>query len=124
VLLTVPVCYLADAAAYGIKLLVDRPRPGLDPLVRLPTDPSFPSGHAATSFAGATMLSFFAPRYRVLFFLLAAGIACSRVYVGVHWPFDVLAGAALGAGLALAVLTSLRRRGRFPRRSPRAPQRG
>jgi undecaprenyl-diphosphatase len=118
VLLTVPVCYLADATAYGIKLLVDRRRPGLDPLVHLPTDPGFPSGHAATSFAGATMLSAFAPRYRAVFFLLAAGIAFSRVYVGVHWPLDVLAGAALGAALASAALTSLRRRGRFPRRSP------
>jgi undecaprenyl-diphosphatase len=123
-LVTVPVCYLADVTAYAIKLLVDRPRPGLDPLVRLPTDPAFPSGHAATSFAGATMLSAFAPRYRVVFFLLAAGIAFSRVYVGVHWPFDVLAGAALGTALALAALTFLRRRGRFPRRSPRAPRRG
>jgi undecaprenyl-diphosphatase len=124
VLTTVPVCFLADLLAYGIKLAVDRPRPGLDPLVRLPTDPSFPSGHAATSFAGATMLSAFAPRYRVVFLLLAAGIAFSRVYVGVHWPFDVLAGAALGAALGYAALTFLRWRGRFPPRSPRAPRRG
>jgi undecaprenyl-diphosphatase len=124
VLTTVLVCYLADAVAYGIKLAVDRPRPGLEPLVKLPTDPSFPSGHAATSFAGAIMLSAFAPRYRYLFFLLAAGIAFSRVYVGVHWPFDVLAGAALGAALGYAAITSLRWRGRFPPRSPRATRRG
>jgi undecaprenyl-diphosphatase len=114
------VCYLADVGAYGIKLLVDRPRPGLDPLVRLPTDPSFPSGHAATSFAGATMLSAFAPRYRWVFFTLATLIAFSRIYVGVHWPIDVVAGAVLGAALATAALTSLRLRGRDPRRSPPA----
>jgi undecaprenyl-diphosphatase len=117
------VCYLADVLAYGIKLAVGRPRPGLDPLVRLPTDPSFPSGHAATSFAGATMLAAFAPRYRIVFFVLAAGIAFSRVYVGVHWPFDVLAGSLLGAGLGYAGITFLRWRGRLPRRSPRAQRR-
>jgi undecaprenyl-diphosphatase len=124
VLTTVLVCYLADILAYAIKLGVDRPRPGLEPLVRLPTDPSFPSGHAATSFAGATMLSAFAPRYRLVFFVLAAGIAFSRVYVGVHWPIDVLAGAALGAALGYGMLTFLRWRGRFPPRSQRAPRRG
>ncbi len=121
ILLTIPVCYLADVTAYAIKLLVDRPRPGLDPLVRLPTDPSFPSGHAATSFAGATMLSAFAPRYWPAFYLLAVGIAFSRIYVGVHWPLDVLAGAALGAALAAAAITSLRWRGLSLRRSPRVP---
>jgi undecaprenyl-diphosphatase len=124
VLTTVVVCYLADVLAYAIKLGVDRPRPGLEPLVRLPTDPSFPSGHAATSFAGATMLSAFAPRYRVVFFTLATAIAFSRIYVGVHWPFDVVAGAALGAALGYAAVTSLRWRARLPPRSPRPTRRG
>jgi undecaprenyl-diphosphatase len=114
---TLPVVWAADLAAYGLKLLVDRPRPHLHPLVQVPADPSFPSGHAATSFAGATMLAGFAPRLAPWLYLLAAAIAFSRIYVGVHWPLDVLAGAALGTLLALAVSASLRRRARSPRRS-------
>jgi undecaprenyl-diphosphatase len=117
-LLTALAVWAADATAYGIKLAVDRPRPHFDPLVRLPSDPSFPSGHAATSFAGATMLAAYAPRLAPLLYLLAAAIAFSRVYVGVHYPLDVLAGAALGTAVGWAGITSLPRLGRFPRRSP------
>lgn len=123
VLLTLPVVWASDGVAYAIKLAVGRARPHLDPLLAVPHDPSFPSGHATTSFAGAAMLSAFAPRASPLLYLLAAAIGFSRIYVGVHWPLDVLAGAALGTLLALAALTSLRRRGRFPRR-PRAAPRG
>jgi membrane-associated phospholipid phosphatase len=107
----------ADLLAYGIKAAVDRERPSAvyaepDPLVRAPHDHSFPSGHAATSFACATTLMFFAPRLAPAFFLLAAAIAWSRVYVGVHYPLDVLGGAALGVVVAIALrmlLGALRR---------------
>jgi undecaprenyl-diphosphatase len=107
----------ADLLAYGIKAAVDRERPSAvyaepDPLVRAPHDHSFPSGHAATSFACATTLTFFAPRLAPAFFLLAAAIAWSRVYVGVHYPLDVLGGAALGVVVAIALrmlLGALRR---------------
>jgi len=78
------------------------------------------ASYSATSFAGATVLSLFAPRLAPALYLLAASIAFSRIYVGVHWPLDVLGGAVLGTLLALAVSASLRRRGRFPRRSRRA----
>ena len=64
---------------------------------------SFPSGHATVAFACATVLALAVPRLRVPFFVLAALIAFSRVYVGVHYPFDVLAGAVLGVGLATAL---------------------
>lgn len=123
VLWTLPVVWGADGIAYGIKLAVGRARPHLEPLLAVPHDPSFPSGHTTTSFAGATMLSALAPRAWPLFYLLAAAIGFSRIYVGVHWPLDVLGGAVLGTLLATLALTSLRRLGRFPRRPRAAPRR-
>lgn len=90
------------AGTYGantaLKLLVRRRRPelvGLPPLTGTPTRLSFPSAHAATSFAGARLYSRLglpaAPLYG-----LAGALALSRLYLGVHYPSDVLAGAALG----------------------------
>jgi membrane-associated phospholipid phosphatase len=88
-----------------VKLLVRRPRPqlpGLPPLTSTPTQLSFPSAHACTSFAGARLYARLglpvAPLYA-----LAVGLACSRLYLGVHYPSDVLAGAALGSSLAAVV---------------------
>jgi undecaprenyl-diphosphatase len=106
--LTVVAVALADWSATGIKALVDRPRPPLrypEPktLVPVPHDASFPSGHAATSFAAATMLSLAFPRFAPALLLLAAAVAFSRVYVGVHYPLDVIGGAALGALIAIAL---------------------
>jgi undecaprenyl-diphosphatase len=111
------IAYFASAAASdALKVAVDRARPVDDPLVREPTSHSFPSGHAATSFACAATLAPFAPRYaRPVLYLLAAAIAYSRVYVGVHYPLDVLGGAALG----LLVATALRRLPAGLRRSRR-----
>jgi undecaprenyl-diphosphatase len=123
-LLTAIAVWAADATAYGLKLAVDRPRPLLDPLVRLPADPSFPSGHAATSFAGATMLALLVPRLAPALYLLAVAVAFSRVYVGVHYPLDVVAGAALGAAIGWAGARALPRLERSRRRSPRAPRAG
>ena len=111
---------LADWSATGLKALFDRPRPPLryaEPktLVHLPHDASFPSGHAATSFAAATMLSFAVPRFAPFLYVLAAAVAFSRVYVGVHYPLDVLGGALLGVLIAagLKLLISRRARGRL-----------
>ena len=112
---------LADLAgqliSYGLKLGIGRERPNVayadpKPLVHAPHDGSFPSGHATVSFACATVLSFYAPRAAPAFFLLAAAIAWSRVYVGVHYPLDVLGGAVLGVGIAIGLrwLTGARRR--------------
>jgi undecaprenyl-diphosphatase len=123
-LVTIPVVFLADLISLAIKAIVGRHRPNVDPLVHTPTDWSFPSGHATTSFAGATMLSFFVPRLAPAFYLLATAIAFSRVYVGVHYPTDVLAGAALGTAVGWAGITSLRRLERSPRQWPRALRRG
>jgi undecaprenyl-diphosphatase len=120
--MTVLAVAVADWSATGLKALIDRPRPPLrypEPktLVPLPHDGSFPSGHAATSFAAATMLSFAAPRLAPFLFLLAAAIAYSRLYVGVHYPLDVIGGALLGLVLAtsLRLLVRARRRSRSVR---------
>jgi undecaprenyl-diphosphatase len=117
----------ADMLALLLKVAGGRRRPFLvnpdqDPLVGTPLDLSLPSGHAATSFAGATLLAWYAPRFAVPLYGLAALVAWSRVYVGVHYPLDIVAGAALGVAVAI-VLRWLeaqrpRRRGRASRPSP------
>ena len=72
---------------------------------------SFPSAHAANSFAMATVVSWRVSRLAPLFFLAAAAVAYSRVYVGVHYPVDTIAGAVLGAllgRLAIWVVVAVR----------------
>jgi undecaprenyl-diphosphatase len=124
--MTLAAVAIADWATTGIKGLVDRPRPPLrypEPktLVPLPHDASFPSGHAATSFAAATMLTFYFPRLAPVLYLLAAAVAFSRVYVGVHYPLDVIAGALLGVlvATALRLLVTVRQRSRAVTQSAR-----
>jgi undecaprenyl-diphosphatase len=68
------------------------------------TTSSFPSGHAAAAIAGAIAVSRLFPRARAVWLLLAALIVYSRVYIGVHFPFDAIAGAAVGAAVAMFVL--------------------
>jgi len=123
-LLTVVAIVVADVLTMAIKPLVERPRPFVrypEPatLVRHPTDYSFPSGHAATSFAAATILSFAFPRWAPAFLVLAAAVAFSRVYVGVHYPLDVIGGAALGVLVATALRRLVRARQRLPLRRRR-----
>jgi membrane-associated phospholipid phosphatase len=109
--------FAAQLISYGLKEGIGRERPpevyaAPKPLVHVPHDGSFPSGHATTSFACATMLAFCAPRAAPAFFVLAAAIAWSRVYVGVHYPLDVLGGAVLGVLISIALrwlLGALRR---------------
>jgi membrane-associated phospholipid phosphatase len=100
---------LAIVLNYGIKLLVKRPRPvleGLPPLGGAPSSLSFPSAHALSSFAVATAM------YRVDSatagaLLIALLLSLGRPYLGMHYPSDVLAGAALGILLGLIVPLSL-----------------
>ncbi|MFF7356714.1 diacylglycerol kinase family protein [Streptomyces filipinensis] len=103
------------------KRSVGRARPILDalPVVRhLPRQPftsSFPSGHAASAAAFVAGVALEAPQLAAALAPLAASVAFSRVYTGVHCPGDVLAGAALGVGAAYAV------RGLVPSRSQMPP---
>lgn len=90
-----------------------RPHVGRDVLVVgiRTTDASFPSGHAASSFAAATAVAVFYPKAAPLVYALAAGVGASRVHLGHHFPSDVIAGAGIGAitgGLVAALLKAAR----------------
>lgn len=90
----VALSYLANQA---IKVAVRRPRPDLPDspaLVSTPTQLSFPSAHATTSFAAVRALGGLLPRVPLL--AVAAALALSRLWLGVHYPSDTIAGAALG----------------------------
>ena len=103
------------------KRSVRRTRPTLDPvplvrqLKRQPITTSFPSGHAASAAAFATGVAMESPAWGLAVAPIAWSVALSRVYTGVHFPSDVLAGAALGAGAAFAV------RGMVPTRARQVP---
>ena len=99
---------ISESISGLLKEWLERDRPPVAdpdpaPLVDLPATFSFPSGHATVSFACATTLALAVPRLTWPLFALATLISFSRVYVGVHYPFDVLAGAALGVAIAIAL---------------------
>jgi undecaprenyl-diphosphatase len=84
---------------YAVKLTFGRERPLLEdhpPLARAPSKLSFPSAHATSSMAAATAFGRVEPRTRVPLYALATAICVSRPYLGMHYPSDVLAGAAFG----------------------------
>lgn len=118
----------ADVIAVVLKPIVDRDRPYVllpeaEPLLRWDVSESFPSGHAATSAAGAVMLAYLLGRWAWGLAVLAAAVSYSRVYIGVHYPVDVLVGAAIGVAVALVAIVLLRRfrpTSAGPRRSARA----
>jgi undecaprenyl-diphosphatase len=91
-----------------VKPLFERPRPFEVMAVRLidarPSSPSFPSGHAAMAAAGALAGTRMLPVAGIALWPLAALVIVSRVYLGVHWPTDVIAGAILGCSIAWFVL--------------------
>jgi membrane-associated phospholipid phosphatase len=105
---------LADLASSGIKEAVDRPRPpradpGFDAAVTVPPSPSFPSGHATTTFACAVAIAVLVPKLRWPALGVALTVGVARVYLGVHYSLDVLAGAALGTLIGFAVALLVRR---------------
>jgi undecaprenyl-diphosphatase len=98
---------LAEPLAILLKGMSDRARPpiadpGLAALTSVPASASMPSGHALTAFAAAGVVAALHPRLRVAALAAASLVALSRVYLGVHFPSDVVVGAA--AGLLLAAL--------------------
>jgi membrane-associated phospholipid phosphatase len=114
---------VAELLSYGMRDWIGRRRPPLvypepKPLVHVPHSGSFPSGHATMAFACATVVAWQVPRLAFPAFVLAGAIAWSRVYNGVHWPLDVLGGAALGIVIATALLMLVRVRPRSPRETP------
>jgi undecaprenyl-diphosphatase len=117
-----PLAFLAASSAVLVASLIVGPLkdlfgrarppeadPGLGSLVAIPENASFPSGHSATAFAAAAAIAILSPRMRPYALAIAAGVALSRVYLRVHYPLDVLAGALLGAGLGvLAALAAIK----------------
>ncbi|MGI6295491.1 MAG: phosphatase PAP2 family protein [Armatimonadota bacterium] len=94
-------CLMALLFSQIGKFMCDRPRPPLLLFdIRLPDGPrfvhSFPSGHTTVTFAAAVVWAAFAVRLRWIIFVAAGLVGLSRVYLGVHFPFDVLYGAVLG----------------------------
>jgi undecaprenyl-diphosphatase len=122
---------LAELSSDVAKGFYNRPRPDLVPHGAFVYSASFPSGHstmaAATYLTLAVLIASLEPNRAtkamvfVLAFILMAAIGFSRVYLGVHWPSDVLAGWSLGAAWALAGWTALRRLNRSPMAASPAP---
>lgn len=93
------------AAAHVLKARYERPRPfeadsSITPPFGAPHGSSYPSGHATTAFAAARVLSALQPDRSREVYGLASQVAASRVYAGVHYPSDVVAGALLGTAIA------------------------
>jgi undecaprenyl-diphosphatase len=111
---------LAGLLVAILKATFDRARPplvdpALDPVGTVPVTASFPSGHAASAFAAAVAVGVLFPRLRKPLLALAATIALSRVYLGVHFATDVLVGSLLGAAIGLAMGWAARRTLATPR---------
>ena len=107
---------LAGLCVFVLKKTIPRPRPLTDfaPLIEVGMVHinvvgaalkyrSFPSGDTQTAFTAATYLSLMLPRWTPLFIFLAVGVGLSRIYMGVHFPLDVIIGGLIGAVFASGV---------------------
>jgi undecaprenyl-diphosphatase len=104
---------LGGLCIFVLKKLIPRPRPLTDfaPLIEAGKVQihivgehlkyrSFPSGDTQTAFTAATYLSLLIPRWAPLFLCLGVGVGLSRIYMGVHFPLDVIVGGLIGAAFA------------------------
>ena len=97
---------LNTAITIGLKYSINRNRPYITypeiKPIETENTPSMPSGHTASAFNIATSLTLFYPKWYVAVpaYTWASGIAYSRMYLGVHYPSDIIAGAILGSGTA------------------------
>ncbi len=109
---------------HSLKELVDRPRPlgGMKELIKegkvhinVIFEPlnivSFPSGHSQTVFTAATVLGYIYKKSMWIFFLIALLSGISRIYVGAHYPLDVLAGGIIGVGISIATIYIFKKNG-------------
>lgn len=109
-LLLIPTIVVSDQLnSSWLKFILERARPchellDVRLLVGCGSGLSFPSSHAVNNFAAALILSYFLPRWTWAFFTFAGIVAFSRIYVGVHYPSDVLAGAILGMAIAGVII--------------------
>ncbi|HRE41288.1 MAG TPA: phosphatase PAP2 family protein [Ignavibacteria bacterium] len=100
---------LADQSTNLLKEYFARLRPcktldGINLLVGCNSPFGMPSNHAVNNFAAATLFSYFYPNYKITLFVAASLVAISRVFVGVHYPFDILAGALTGFVEAIVII--------------------
>ena len=101
---TISLLITATLTNFVIKNIIRRPRPIFPPNIyhltpnisSCPADFSFPSGHAASSFAAACILSYFDKKRRWFYYLVAILISYSRIYLGCHYFLDVVVGALIG----------------------------
>jgi undecaprenyl-diphosphatase len=108
-LLVVAIVFSDQLNSSMIKYFLARPRPcqilsNVHLLVSCGSGFSFPSSHAVNNFCGATVLAFVFQRAGKWLFLFATVVAFSRVYVGVHYPSDVLTGSIVGMLCGLVVI--------------------
>ncbi|GFO96946.1 membrane-associated phospholipid phosphatase [groundwater metagenome] len=100
---------------YPLKFLINRARPydeiaSTRLLTPAEADPSFPSAHAEMSFLAATVVSRFHPEYAKYLYAFSFIVVLSRVYVGVHFPGDAVAGAIIGIIIGRVMLMVAQRK--------------
>lgn len=86
-----------------VKRIIRRPRPVAKAIEHAPTTYSMPSAHTSMAMVGASTMSVIEPNLVPLWWAIAVGLATSRVMLGMHYLFDVLAGAALGLACGVFV---------------------